>query len=235
MNGNSYVDIFASKGIEYILALGFLAALIIFWKFLNTPARRLAVQPTVVPAQPALEKLAVADNLFYAPGHRWVALDAGGTVSVGVDSFLGRLIGRFEKLDMVEPGTEIRKGDPIFRIAREGRMIAVPSPFSGTVSAVNDDLTAGEAAVDMEGESWIARIKPNDLARGLYGMKIGSRARAWLDEELARLRDFFSSLSPEAATAGQTLLDGGFPAEGALWMLSDEEFEQFIAEFLGTD
>lgn len=39
---NTGVDIFATKGIEYLLVLGFLPLLTLFWKFLNrskTPAK----------------------------------------------------------------------------------------------------------------------------------------------------------------------------------------------------
>jgi glycine cleavage system H protein len=37
MEGFTYVDIFATKGIEYLLVIGFLLVLIRLWKFLNTP------------------------------------------------------------------------------------------------------------------------------------------------------------------------------------------------------
>lgn len=233
MNGNSYVDIFATKGIEYILVLAFLAALIVFWKVLNMPARRRAVQP-VVSAIPSLEKPAVADNLFYAPGHSWAGLDAGGTVSLGIDSFLGRLIGKFEGSDMPEPGTEVRKGDPLLTVSQGGRKLTVAAPLSGIVKAVNTGLAEGESLAGEESAGWVARIEPTDLARELSGMRFGARAKAWLEGETARLRDFISSLYAEQALAGDTLLDGGLPAEGALWMLSKDELARFAGEFLET-
>lgn len=35
METSGYVDIFATKGMEYIFILGFLVALIFFWRFLH--------------------------------------------------------------------------------------------------------------------------------------------------------------------------------------------------------
>jgi len=35
----SYVDIFATKGIEYLLVIDFLLIFILFWRVLNTPVR----------------------------------------------------------------------------------------------------------------------------------------------------------------------------------------------------
>jgi len=40
MDGNSFVDIFATKGIEYLLVIGFLVLFVIFMRFLLADGRR---------------------------------------------------------------------------------------------------------------------------------------------------------------------------------------------------
>jgi hypothetical protein len=40
MFNNYFVDIFATKGIEYIVVIGFFIIIIQFWKYLNTPAKK---------------------------------------------------------------------------------------------------------------------------------------------------------------------------------------------------
>jgi hypothetical protein len=40
MDASSYVDIFATKGVEYLLVLGYLALFIIFIRFLGSPTSR---------------------------------------------------------------------------------------------------------------------------------------------------------------------------------------------------
>ena len=39
MENFTYVDLFATKGIEYLLVIGFLVALILFWRFLSSSGR----------------------------------------------------------------------------------------------------------------------------------------------------------------------------------------------------
>ena len=51
MEGATYVDLFATKGIEYLLVIGFLAALVIFWRFLNGTAGRPV--PSIAAARPS--------------------------------------------------------------------------------------------------------------------------------------------------------------------------------------
>src|SRR4030042_1128255 len=59
MEGFSYVDIFATKHIEYLLVIGFLLVFVLFWRFLSKPASRVFE---------AVEKLApVVRELFSVP------------------------------------------------------------------------------------------------------------------------------------------------------------------------
>jgi hypothetical protein len=37
MESFRYVDIFATKGLEYLLVIGFLITLVLFWRLLNRP------------------------------------------------------------------------------------------------------------------------------------------------------------------------------------------------------
>jgi hypothetical protein len=45
MGAFSYVDIFLTKGIEYLLVIDFLLIFILFWKALTTPADKLEKLP----------------------------------------------------------------------------------------------------------------------------------------------------------------------------------------------
>lgn len=40
MDGFHFIDIFATKGIEYLIVIAFLVSLPFVWRFLNRPARR---------------------------------------------------------------------------------------------------------------------------------------------------------------------------------------------------
>jgi hypothetical protein len=45
MGNFSYVDIFLTKGIEYVLVIDFLLIFILFWKALTTPVEKLEKLP----------------------------------------------------------------------------------------------------------------------------------------------------------------------------------------------
>lgn len=39
MDAYTYVNMFATKGIEYLLVIGFLILFVFFWRYMNRPAR----------------------------------------------------------------------------------------------------------------------------------------------------------------------------------------------------
>ena len=78
MEGTTYVDLFATKGIEYLLVIGFLAALVFFWRFLNGTTRRAVPAPVV--ARPAT----LRTSWFELPAHD------GSTVSLS--DLAGKLV-----------------------------------------------------------------------------------------------------------------------------------------------
>lgn len=235
MDGFSYVDIFATKGVEYLLVLAFLAVLLLFWRFLNAPAGKQAALSAEV-LQPAVaDAFMISDEILYAPGHSWVALNDGRSMPVGLNGFLGRLIGRADSIDLPEPGVHIEKGQTLFAVGKGDRKLEIAAPLSGTVHTVNKSLSKDPSLIGSESPAWIVRMKPQALGEELRGFKSCCAAKSWIESEFNRFRDFLSSLSPRLAAAGQTLLDGGLPAEGALWQLPEQDFDEFNREFIHVE
>ena len=74
MEGMGAVDIFATKGIEYLIVIGFLVALVFYWKLLGREEA-----PVSVGARPLGRAWFAAprDYLFH-PGHAWAAPEGAG-------------------------------------------------------------------------------------------------------------------------------------------------------------
>lgn len=231
MDGFSYIDIFATKGVEYIIVLGFLLAFFLFLKFVNLPARRTAaaVEPL---RRISGDDIAVADGLFYAPGHSYAALNANGYLNFGIDDFLRRAVGSVDSLELPRLGTVVKKGEPLFSVFKGDRKLTVSSPVSGTVESLNPSVLNNPSFATRRSHNWIVSVKPDDLSTELPRLTIGQRAREWMSGEIGRLRDFLAAASPQPSLAGQSLLDGGLPVEGALEFLDEKEWQRFSEEFM---
>lgn len=213
-----------------ILVLAMVAVIIGFELLLS---RRRKVPETSV----ATEAIGEGDSLaragvFYAPGHTWLILEQEGVLAVGADGFLLGLLGGADLLELPKPGKEVRRGDLLFSIERGGRQVKVLSPVAGIIEARNSELTESPAIINLPRHGWVVRIKPHDFADDLSRLTIGSRARAWMSDEIKRLRDFFAGLAERPVTVGQFLTDGGLPVRGALAHLDDYSWTRFEEGFL---
>ena len=91
MNGFRYEDLFATKHLEYLLVIGFLGLLILFWRFMQTPAgATLEVAGMPLPSFDSWFNL--PEGFYYHRGHSW-AMPQGGLVKVGIDDFAQKMMG----------------------------------------------------------------------------------------------------------------------------------------------
>ena len=74
---------------------------------------------------------------YLGAGHVWVKLERDGQVSMGIDDFAARLLGRFDTLSAPLMGKEVIRGGPAFTLGREGNAVTFISPLSGVVTDVN--------------------------------------------------------------------------------------------------
>ena len=115
--GDFYVDIFATKGLEYLLVIVFLASLVLFWRMLNRPGKGVRLASTGEPSlQPTLEWFALADDRYYHQGHSWVRPDDGDVVRIGIDDFAQRLLGPADEVLAPREGARLEQGESGWRL-----------------------------------------------------------------------------------------------------------------------
>jgi len=223
------MDLFATKGIEYLLVIGFLVSLLLFWLGLNF--RRGAV---AAPARPGMERpgawFGLAMDRLYHQGHTWARPDPDGLVTVGVDDLAGQMIGSGPAPALPAAGSVLRQGDPGWVLRTPRRDVAVLSPVSGEVAEVNPRVLADPDLVRTSPyeDGWILRVRGADAKRELSNLLRGDLARTWMRDSEERLRTWLSP-EPEAVAA-----DGGYPLPGFLDHLETATGDRILHELLGA-
>ena len=110
MEGFSYSDIFATKGMEYVIIIAFLALLIPFWVVLN---KQVKVNKQIQRALGFLSAsiLKIPQGLFYSQNHTWMYMEKSGAAKVGLDDLLMHITGEVKFSQLKNPGEMINKGD----------------------------------------------------------------------------------------------------------------------------
>jgi glycine cleavage system H lipoate-binding protein len=175
----------------------------------------------------AVQGLPVPADLYFHPGHTWVAAEAGGLVRVGIDAFAARLLAKTDKVSLPLPARWVRQGDRAVSVTQDGRTAQFVSPVEGEVVQVNRALLSDPSALkaDPYGKGWLMVVKAPDLATSLRNLLSGSLARLWMEDSTLRLRQFFA---PTALAVAQ---DGGPMLDSLSAGMDEETWKRLNAEF----
>jgi glycine cleavage system H protein len=230
----SYHNIFATKGIEYIAIIAFLALLIPFWVQLNrqSKARDLKKAMGILSAR----ILRIPQGLFFSKNHTWTFMEKSGSAKVGLDDLLLHITGEVTFRKLKNPGDLIKKGELLTEIDQKGKFLQVFSPISGKILAANESLNENPdmMVTDPYGIGWIYKIKPSAWMAETGSYLIAEEATSWSHRELQRFRDFLAvsvkKLTPEPSLL--VLQDGGELRDNTLSEMPDEIWKDFQESFL---
>ena len=229
MEGFTYTDPFATKGIEYLLVIGFLLVLVPFWRFLRVPAR--AGMEVVRRAMASVAQwFSIPEGLYYHQGHSWVIPQGAELVKVGVDDFAQRLVGNTNKISLPKIGSRIEQGDVGWKLGIDTKTIDMLSPVTGNVVAVNKDIVRNPTLINQDpyGKGWLMMVKPENQRSTVKNLLTGKLATAWMEKTADTLREQMGG------ELGVMYQDGGLPVSGIAKALSPDGWDKMAREFLLT-
>jgi glycine cleavage system H protein len=235
MDGFSYVNIFETKGIEYIVIIIFLLLLIPFWIILNKK-KEIAVE-----IRKAINFLSAKisnspQGLYYSNNHTWTFLEKSGEATIGLDNVLLHITGDIKVNYLKSPDETVRKGDLIAEIDHKGKRLRVFSPVSGKILKMNSllDEVPGIINEDPYEKGWLYAVKPSAWKTETQSYYLAEEAKVWLNREMVRIKDFMSEKAAKyySEHASITLQDGGELSDSLLSEMPDDLWQEFQKEFL---
>ena len=233
------VDPFATKGVEYLIAVAFLLLLVGFWKVLSLPAG-LARQPIGRLASAAAFRaapegwFALRDGHFFHQGHTWATPErpddaaSEDIVKVGMDDFAQKLLGEPSSINLPPVGAQLHQGDRAWSVEVDSGSVAMVSPVDGVVLAVDPEVGDRPELVTSApyDEGWLMKVRVGDPATFRKNLLSGRLAKAWMEDTKERIRTFSSD------TLGVLLPDGGVPVQGFARALSPDGWVELAEDFL---
>ncbi len=235
MDGFSYTNIFDTKGVEYLIIIGFLMLIIPFWILLSKP---LKVNRKMSDSLGALlvNILKIPQGLFYSKNHTWTHLERSGNARIGLDDLLLHITGQVEVSNFKSPGERVSKGDILAEITRDGKHLKIASPISGEIKSVNTSLNENPGTLNDEpyGAGWRYKVKPEKWIEETNSYYLADEALDWTKREMERFKDFIAlsvqKHSPE--TAMVIMQEGGELSDNPLSEMPIEVWNDFQVLFL---
>lgn len=231
MQGVGTVDLFATKGAEYLIVIGYLILLVGFWRFLwSRGAANAEVAAAAQSRVGSARWFDLPEGLYFHQGHAWASPPDEGVARVGMDDFAQKLLGRPAGIVLPGVGARVAQGEAAWRVQVDGHAIPMLSPIDGEVVEVNREVLAQPSLVNADpyDRGWLMRVRVADPTVPRRNLLTGGLAKAWMDGIAERVR------AMPAGEMGVLLPDGGFPVDGFARALSPEAWDRVARELLLT-
>jgi glycine cleavage system H protein len=173
---------------------------------------------------------ALPAGVALAPNHLWLKVEQG-VATIGLDGFLGRMLGTVEAVMMPEVGATVTPVTLNIALCDRDRSVQLASPVVGQILELNPGVLKDPALArrDPYGAGWLMKVRTDRRARVAAHIVEGNAAAAWLREQTAQVKEFLAGVMPAPALA--TLQDGGVPAEGVLQQCDARVWKKFEQRF----
>jgi glycine cleavage system H lipoate-binding protein len=228
MEGIRYIDIYATKGFEYLIAIAFLIASVLICRYLYWP-RKTGAGARIAPEYTAWFR--VPEGLFYHQGHGWLRPEPGSIGVVGLDDFARKLIGKVDAVELPAVGSRLAQGEKGWSLVVGSTPVSMLSPVDGEVVAVNQEVLRSPEILrqDPYGKGWLLKVKSPRITADTKNLLSGKLARAWMENALEKLHP----IGPE--NVGPVLADGGFPVDGIARALGGDKWADLARSHLLTE
>lgn len=189
------------------------------------------VTPSVRPS-PFNHEFNVPAGVFISPTHTWVSMYLDGTLLIGVDDFVQKIIGPIDKVELPEAGRFVERDAPLFTIIQGSRRLTFASPASGKVVDINTRVLDNPALINSKPyeAGWLCSVDPSNLPSDLQALRIGADAVSWYQEEIDKYCEMMETLSEAHKKPAHSKNDGVRDAA-----FKEKTWETFSETFLMPD
>lgn len=228
MEGFTYVDIFATKGIEYLLVIGFLVLFILFWRLLASPAKTVfRAAEKFIPA--INEWFNLPEEIYYHLGHTWAADERKNLVRVGIDDFAQRLLGKINAVKVPSIGSTVNQGEKGWTLEVDSKKIDMLSPVDGKVVEINEKIVDSPENINKYPYvSWLMKVESPRFSVNKKQLLSGTLAKKWMEEVKENL------LSRMGYNFGLVYQDGGSLVDGMAKNLDRDKWDDIARDFFLT-
>lgn len=182
----------------------------------------------------SIDRQPLPDDRLYSQHHTWAKADAEGSYVIGIDHFIGTMLGAAQSVAFSVPPAHIKASEPYAWIVANGETLAVCSPISGTIIENNTALADRSAVIhaDPYGKGWIARLRPDEHTSAEMLRACDEMAGVMKDDRVRYERSIQSELHRMQTQLAGTMYDGGTVLENFEDILGTKKYYEILERFL---
>lgn len=167
---------------------------------------------------------------YYSKNHICFFKDEDGTVLIGIDNLLARMLNYITCIVLLPVGHLIKQHKSFCWLIQKNQTLTLYSPINGTIVQTNPLLSNSPDCIrtnDLK-ISWLAKVKLNDDTR-LQDYYTGQKAQAWFHRELKRTKNnFYEIIGKHRPLKTPTQFDGGIFSTSLSQIIPNDEYWKFL-------
>lgn len=229
MEATEYIDLFETKGPEYLVVIFFLISFVFFLKYLTTPApkhiRKIVFSNLNLQSNNWFK---FVPSFYFSKNHLYFAKAEGDTAYVGLDHFAKKLLGDPDKIYFPKKYQKLTKGEKILSFKYDNEEIDIKIPADIKILQVNKDFKNNPAFSNKADytNDWLLKISIPDIENKFKQFLTGQSIKNWLDENINKLNSLMSQKE------SFVLQDGGEIINGFAKEISRDKWKETVNSFL---
>ena len=189
-----------------------------------------------------LSQLIAGSKLYldrcYSPNHFWMYPNKDGTVSVGLDANILRLLTPVKEIIPPEPKIALRKNQLCGWLIRGEKTIPLHAPMHGKIVSVNSEYLESfyGAANVLTRDDWLFTMESQHEIQTVEDLCRGDEMLTWYACQIQTLKQYLreSMIESGVPELGVTLADGGETQTNLELLLGEAQFARFVSELFHT-
>ncbi len=208
--------------------------------FTHTPA---SVQPQTESVETdSVEKLIapfrsiqIPQDRIYFQSHTWMKKMNDGSVRVGIDEFLARLLQPVSAVAVVYVPSHISQGQPFAWFIRNGTTYAIHNDMSGITYASNPQLAKRPSLLtsDPLHEGWLMTLSQSCMSDPGLKFFTPQEYELFQKKEIDQLSNSIRSSVRSSAAVGATMHDGGTRIDNIEQFIGEKLYGKILSRLLG--
>ncbi|MFZ4620992.1 MAG: hypothetical protein ACOYNS_10555 [Bacteroidota bacterium] len=176
----------------------------------------------------------IPQDRIYFQSHTWMKKMNDGTVRVGIDEFLARLLQPVSAVAVVYVPSHISQGQPFAWFIRNGTTYAIHNDMSGITYASNPQLAKRPSLLtsDPLHEGWLMTLSQSCMTDPGLKFFTPQEYETALTKEVDQLSQFIRTNSRSSANVGTTMHDGGMRIENIEQFIGEKRYAKILSRLL---
>jgi len=183
-----------------------------------------------------LKKITFPSDRLYCSSHTWMQNRSDGTMRIGIDGFLAKMLQPIVGVALVQSPSRIESGQPYAWLIRDAETFALHNPITNITATLNASLTAKPSLLtnDPYDTGWLLSMDTTKSLTDSSQYLTSEEYQKVVNVEIEKISQTLNSAirKNHPSVVGSTMYDGGKRIESIEQFIGEKRYTKLLLRLL---